>query len=286
MKRLIIMLTLLVICLVPSVAQAAAATASDAVVQIGQDVVVSADQTVDEVVVINADAHIAGRVIGNVLAVNGTIYLESGANVGGNTATLAGKVVNNGSEIISGTRIDLGNSINLSTLNQLRHLSVRPSWFSHLWSATSWWQLLTIILLGLLVNWMCPRPLQRTADALTADPAKSALYGVLAYLALIPLTLVLVITILGIPAIPVLWGGVALARLLGQVALGLVAGRYLIAQLRNSSLTEYVLPIGLLTLGLITMLPVVGGLASLFYGIVGFGAAVWTKFGTHPAFNN
>lgn len=291
MKRIIAISSLVIaLCLLPHLAVAAEpwtekaftflprATVSigpNNVVLSGQDAYVPENTQVENVVVFGANARISGQVRGDVVSIGGSVFLNSTAVVDGTAVAIGGKV-----EISEGARV-YGEqvSIGLSSLGQL--WPKIGSLGFHGWrSSFALGRLLLVVFIGWIVYWLFPRQVEQTASVLNTDPAKASLFGLLSYLAIIPLTILLVITLLGIPLVPILWLLVLIARLLGQVALGLLAGRWLAPYLKLEVADMALALLGLVVLALISFLPVIGGLASLFYGIVGFGAAVWTRLGT------
>jgi hypothetical protein len=253
----------------------------DNIVTIGRDVTLEANSyATNNVVVIGGSATIRGQVQENVVAVFGNIYLEQGAEVRGDAVAVFGSVIRQGDAQVYGESV----SVDIGSLNlkDLRFAGMR--WPMHsMWRGTgSIWRVFWVVMFGLIVMWVAPRAVAGVAPAVTSDPVKSVLYGLLGYLALVPLTIVLLISLLGIPLIPFLWLSVAAARLVGQVALGLVAGRYILRQTNSAQSQTVAVAIGLLVLGIITLIPVAGGFAGLFYSLVGFGAVVWTRFGRKP----
>jgi len=147
------------------------------------------------------------------------------------------------------------------------------------WGMKSVWQTLVVVALGWLMFTLFPAHTEKIAVAAQGEPLKAIVYGFLGYLALVPVTIMLAITILGIPIIPVLWAGVAVARLLGQVALGLLVGRALARSLNRDMIEAHYVILGLAVLGLSVAVPGVGGLVSLFCSLLGFGAVLWTRGG-------
>ena len=251
----------------------------DNIITIGKDVTVDANSFVtNNVVVVGGNATIRGQVQENVVVVFGNIYLEPGAVVRGDAVAVFGSVVRQGDAQVYGESV----SVDIGSLNirDMRFLGMRGG----MWTGTrSIWRVFWVVLLGLIVMWMAPRAVAGVSVAVAADPVKSLLYGLLSYLALIPMTIVMLISLLGIPLIPFLWLAVAVGRLLGQVALALIAGRYMLRQRHSGSQSDSVsVGVGLLVLGVITLIPVLGGFAGLFYSLVGFGAVVWTRFGRRP----
>lgn len=269
--------TIIALCLCFLALPAAAwAAQPDSLVISGRDAVVAAGETVTSVVVIAGDARIAGHVEEAVVAVGGSIYLEPGAVVEGDVVSLGGRIERQGDAKIEGQQVSLGSL-------SLQGLQIGSGWANWLRAGLSVWRLLAVLFLGAVLFWMCPRQLATVTEAVNGNPLRAVIFGGLGYLALIPLSIILLITILGIPLIPLIWLAMFAARLFGQVALGSLAGRWLGKSL-NWQLTPLALTLlGLLALGLLAALPVVGGLAGLFYGLVGFGAVLWTRFGTKPA---
>ncbi len=241
----------------------------------GQDAHVPADTQVENVVVFWADARISGRVSGEVVSIGGSIYLDSTAVVDGTAVAVGGTVELSPGAQVYGEQVSVG----LSALGGLwpRIGSLKLNRWRNSFAFS---RLLTIVFLGCIIFWLFPQPVERIAGTVNGNPAKASLFGLLAYLALIPLTILLVITILGIPLVPILWLLVFVARFIGQVALGLLAGRWLAPYLKLEVADMALALLGLVVLALVSFLPVVGGLASLFYGLVGFGAALWSRLGT------
>lgn len=241
----------------------------------GQDAHVPENTQVENVVVFGADARISGRVYGEVVSIGGSIYLESTAVVDGTAVAIGGAVELSPGAQVLGEQVSIG----LDSLDQLwprlgalGFLSLRHSF--------ALGRLLTVVFLGCITFWLFPQPVERITSTINFNPAKSTMFGLLAYLAVIPLTILFVITLVGIPLIPILWLLVFMARFIGQVALGLLAGRWLAPHLKLEVADMALALLGLTVLALVSFLPVIGGLASLFYGLVGFGAAIWSRLGT------
>lgn len=241
----------------------------------GQDAHVPANTQVENVVVFGANARISGRVLGEVVSIGGSVYLDSTAIVDGTAVAIGGTVELTPGAEVYGEQVSIG-------LNSLGQLWPRIGPFSfYRWRHSfAFGRLLMITFLGCIIYWLFQQPVERIASTVNLNPAKATLFGLLAYLALIPLTILFVITILGIPLVPILWLLVLVARLMGQVALGLLAGRWLAPYLKLEVGDMALALLGLVVLALVSFLPVIGGLASLFYGLVGFGAAIWSRLGT------
>ncbi len=251
------------------------------VILTGQDAHVPPNTQVENVVVVGANARIGGRVLGEVVCVGGSVYLDSTAVVDGTAVAIGGTVERSPGAQVYGEQVSVG----LGSLGQLWP-RIGPFGFNRWQHSFAFGRLLEVVFLGCIVSWLFQQPVERIASAINLNPAKATLFGLLAYLAVIPLTILFIITILGIPLVPILWLLVFVARFMGQVALGLLAGRWLAPFLKLEAADMALALLGLVVLALISFLPVIGGLASLFYGLVGFGAAIWSRLGTQlPVMN-
>lgn len=268
-KPLVVFLFLLML-LVPALGGAAA---QENIVTVGEDAEVPAGTVVSgNVVVFGATATIRGRVRENVVVILGNISLEEEAIVDGNVVAVGGSVRKKPTSQVGGESISLGVG-DLKFAPQMRFPYYRRL------GVGSLWRLLSLMFLGWVIYWLFPQLVGKIAVAVDSDPVKSVLYGLLAYLALVPLSIMLLITIIGIPTIPFLWIAVLVGRFIGQVALGLLAGRFLAQRLNQGFAEANQVVLGLFVLGVLTLVPVLGSLVSLFYSLLGFGAVVWTKFG-------
>jgi len=271
MKKLIIVLALLLM-LFPVVA---GASSQDSIIMLGKEAHVPAGNVLSgSVVVIGADAVIEGHVRDSVVVIFGNIRLEPNAIVDGSVVSVGGSLERKTGAQIGGEQVSLGlGDINIGNLPRI---NMPFRFFSPI---ASMWKVLSIVFLGWVVFWLFPAPILKIGDAAQAEPLKAVLFGLLGYVAIIPVSIIMLITILGIPLIPFVWLALLVGRFMGQVALGLIAGRYLAQKLNREMTDALVVVMGLLVLGLATIIPVVGGLASLFYSLLGFGAVIWTKFG-------
>ncbi len=99
----------------------------------------------------------------------------------------------------------------------------------------------------------------------------------------LPLTLLLVVLIVTIPAAVLVPIALAAAWTLGWIALGWFFGEKILDALKaQESLRVPVIAVavGTLLLALLSAVPLIGGLFGLVVGLVGLGAVVLTRFGT------
>jgi hypothetical protein len=130
-----------------------------------------------------------------------------------------------------------------------------------------------IVVLAFLIF---PVRVRAALDRVEHHPGLSAAVGVLALVAVIPVAVILFISLIGWPLIPVEFIAIFAGMLIGQAALGLLVGRRLLELVQPQHTPS---PLGALILGLVVIsaaeiLPVVGGLLTALLWLVGLGAAV------------
>ncbi len=116
------------------------------------------------------------------------------------------------------------------------------------------------------------------AASAVADPVKSLLAGLLGLLAQPFLSILLIVTVIGIPLVLVQVLGVLVAGVFGFTALAWWLGRQLPLQVsRGAAVLQ--LALGLAIIFLLTQIPFLGWLVWTAVVMVTFGAVVRTRFG-------
>ncbi|WP_254626347.1 polymer-forming cytoskeletal protein, partial [Myxococcus sp. CA039A] len=135
--------------------------------------------------------------------------------------------------------------------------------------------------LGFLGQMFFPARMKQVGDEIRARPVQSGLTGLFGVVAMIPLTVVLAITIIGIPAALVLWMAAPLAAALGFAAVASELGTRL-PVMRGRKTQAVVLALGLLVLMVVGAIPVLGAIVSTLVVLVALGAVIRTRFGYRP----
>ncbi|WP_342381839.1 hypothetical protein NVS55_19790 [Myxococcus stipitatus] len=135
--------------------------------------------------------------------------------------------------------------------------------------------------LGFLGQMFVPNRMKLLGDEIRARPLQSGLTGLFGMLAMIPLTVVLCVTIIGIPAAVLLWMAAPLAVALGFAAVASEVGAR-IPVMRGRKTQAIVLALGLLVTLVVGSVPVVGIIVSSLVALVGLGAVIRTRFGYRP----
>jgi cytoskeletal protein CcmA (bactofilin family) len=134
--------------------------------------------------------------------------------------------------------------------------------------------------LGFLGQMFFPARMKQLGEEIRRKPVQTGLTGLLGLLAMIPLTVVLCITIIGIPAVLVLWMAAPLAAALGYAAVASELGTRL-PLLRGRKTQAVVLALGLLVLMVVGAIPVLGAIVSFLIILMALGAVIRTRFGNN-----
>ena len=225
----------------------------------------------------------SARIHGNAVAVCGNLDVQEGASVGGDAVSVLGKLDLAKTDAVKGQVINVlaGSFPSLEPLKKffvecvlkMRPLAPSVGW---VWAVAA-----AFLLLYLLVALAFPRPVQNCVDELTRRPATTFLIGLLTKMLIPIVTLVLLVTGVGIFIVPFLSAAVLFAGIVGKVALLQYFGQQLGKQFsRGETLKPLVaLLIGAALLTVVYIVPVLGLLALLTTGLWALGAAVMALFG-------
>jgi hypothetical protein len=143
-----------------------------------------------------------------------------------------------------------------------------------------WWRIAwdAIVLVFFLIF---PVRSRMALDRLEQHPGLSAAAGLCGWVAVVPVMVLLAVTIVLIPLIPVEFVALAVACFVGQAALALLIGRrfYELLQPHATPSPLLALAIGLVLLTAAELVPAAGVLVTLLVGLVGLGAVILTFFG-------
>nr|WP_199732934.1 polymer-forming cytoskeletal protein [Corallococcus sp. CA031C] len=135
--------------------------------------------------------------------------------------------------------------------------------------------------LGFLGQMFFPARMKELGEEIRSRPGQNLTVGFVGTLALIPLTIVLCITLIGIPVAFALLVASMLGTALGYAAIASEVGTRL-PVMRGRKTQAVVLALGLAVLLLISHIPVLGVLLNLVLTPLAFGAVIRTRFGYHP----
>jgi len=183
-----------------------------------QDTMVPENQIVDEVIVIGGDATIAGIVSDAVIVFNGDVDLTSTAKVNGIVLVIGGKLRQEQGAVISDDVIHF--SLDTATKNSLLIGGglVVGTWLAQL--ATS----ILFILLSVLIVFVSKGRILALVDRVRRAPGSLLSIGFFSSLILIALSVVLLVTVIGIPLAVLIFMIMGLAFMYGTAILSMVIG--------------------------------------------------------------
>ncbi len=246
---LALVLTAVAICTVTASAKTLMIDRGDS--YFGENVVVAPDQVVQgDVTVFGGNAIIEGEVDGDVTVFGGTIEKAPGAVVTGHEQVYAGGL---GSLVpwAAGVSSIAADTAKITTL-------------------------LAYSFVVVLIFLIFPVRVRTALDRIEKHPGLSAATGVIALIASVPVAILLAISLVGIPLIPLEFVAIVACVLIGQSALGLLIGRRLFELVSPHTTPS---PLGALILGLVVLcaaeiLPVVGLFVVALVWTIGLGSAI------------
>ena len=259
---------------------AAIASADTSIFKIGSDVTIEKGQKIRNVVAIGGQITVSGAVEKNVVAIGGSAVLTK-------TAVVKGNVVSLGGVIVIATDAEVGGNlteINSSNLFETLTTALSSEWegWSWIFAVISLSIFLVILVLALLIAALLPKPVRIVSEAIHENTFKVILCGILGLVLIAPLALLLTISVVGIALIPLEVIVVVCSVLLGFIAVGRIIGGKVLRLFKRPN-PGIVLETfwGLLILWLIGWIPYIGWMVKASAIVIGLGAVLITRFGTH-----
>jgi len=268
------------------------------VLRVGQDYVLSQNETVRNVTVAFGSARIDGRVEGDLVVIFGPVTLGKSAVVegsfvviGGTADVAAGAIVRD--EVMAvGTSLDLppgfifgGEHVVIGTRAMGRWMESVVPWVTYglLWgrpivASIGWvWSVVGMFLLVyLLINLVAHEPVRATSEVLSTRPYGSFMTGLLVLLLAGPVSALLAVSIIGIAVIPFALAALVVAGFVGRVGVMRWLGQTVLPGDEPGSRAQALraFAIGFAIVTLIYMVPLLGFVAWALFGVLGLGAAV------------
>lgn len=267
------------------------------IVRMGGNVFVSADETVEEVVVLTGTATIEGRVERNVVVVLGMARLGSTAVVdgdlvvmGGSALVMPGATVNRSLVVVGGT-LDSAPEFTAGREQVIigpvafgeRAQSVLP-WISRglLWGRLivpelPWvWSVIGIFFaLYLAINAVFDGPVRACVQTLAQKPLSTFLTGLVVLSLAGPVSFILAVSVVGLAVVPFLWVTLLIGVIFGRVAVSRWIGSKVVREQPPASKLQAArsLTIGFTMIAAIYMAPILGLAAWAIFGVFALGAA-------------
>ncbi len=277
MKLGLVLLCMLCILLGPV---AAGAAEEKSIIKLGSDVTIEAGQKVRTVVTIGGQITVSGTVEKNVVAIGGSVVLTKTAVVEGNVISLGGVIVMGRDARVDGNLTEFNSSNLYETLTAA--LSTEWEGWSWIFAIISLSIFLVILVLALLTVALLPKPVRIISEAIRENTFKVVLCGLLGLVLIAPLALLLTISVVGIALIPLEVIVVACSIVLGFISVGQLIGSKALRLIKrpNPGMIRETLW-GLIILWIIGWIPYIGWMAKAVAIVIGLGAVLITRFGTH-----
>ncbi|MBI4788012.1 MAG: hypothetical protein HY782_13320 [Chloroflexi bacterium] len=253
------------------------------VVSFGGDVVIEEGARIDrDIVIFGGTVDVSGRVGRGITMFGGRVILQPGSVVerdvlvfGGSTDKREGAVVRGSFTRGSGIRQPFPGFSPFGGFNGFGFLA---DLFGGLVTA------LALAALGALILVFLPTQTQQVSNTAAQSAVPSLGVGCLTWLIAPPLIILFVLTCLGIPLAAILGILLAAAAVFGWIAVSLFIGEKLLRAFKTVTIVPIVaMLVGLLVLWLLTEVPILGGLITIFVASLALGAVVLTRFAARAA---
>jgi hypothetical protein len=234
---------------------------------LGDDIVIEAGKTVDAAIALGGDIDVYGTVEEAVVAIGGDVTIHSEGVVAGDAVSVGGQVFLSAGGTLEGDQVVVQSGRIGQALNPA-HFFTR---FYIPW-VLRFVSLMSLLSIVLIIALLFPNLITGPADRFRAAPGKALLIGVSAVVLFVPILILLIISIIGVPLIPILVFSYGLAYLVGYLLLGYLLGKRLLNAFQLETAT--VLMTALVGVGLvwfIGQIPFLGMLLKMIVFLSGLG---------------
>lgn len=254
-------------------------------VRLGRGAVINEGETVDHVVVIGGDLDVKGIVKDDTVIIGGNLNVASTGQVLGDTVVVLGKINKEFGSIVSENVVELSAgkwfhkkgwilpfagvcAIPAAGMIGLAGLIAVSSFFA----------------LFLLIAILFTNRVGNVSFYAQKHFWKSLLAGLISLLLVVPATLFLIVSIIGLPLVPLLFILISAATLFGFTAMSQLIGLKFFSAIKKPNKPMVVEVIaGFIIIGLIAFIPIIGWSIKFIIWLTGLGGAIATKFGTSKA---
>ncbi len=243
------------------------------------------DSAIDQAVLKDVGPNqIAGTVGRDVAVVIGDLVLEPSADIGRNVTVVSGTIEQKEGAIVRGRSVREPPSVRAPIAPPPPSLDVASSIASMIASIIRGFLFtLGLVAVGVFIVAVWPQQTSQVSQVARDSALPSLGVGCLTIIVALTLGIGLIVTLCGIPIAALLFLALALAWLVGWIALGEFTGRKVLEPLhvRDSLKTPIAaVVVGVILLTLIGLAPIIGWFATTIAATIGIGAVVLTRFGT------
>ncbi len=249
------------------------------IVKVGENVMVPENTLVRTAVAIGASVGVAGEIAEDAVAIGGSVVLGPTARVHGNVVSIGGNIKKDPEAKVAGQMKEVPMPQMFCSATDIG-TKVAPSAILAAQLFASLLTFLGILAIGIAAGFLFPKRVGWVAVSIENAPLKAFLWGLLWIALALPIALLLVVSIIGIPLVILEFVVYGVALVLGYIAVSQVLGKKLLASLRRYNqpmVTEIIWGIVLLTV--IGLIPVIGALVNLVVGTMAIGASWMSRLG-------
>lgn len=217
----------------------------------------------------------------DVVAFGGDVTLQKGARVGGDAVSFGGQVHKADGAQVRGEVVSMGSkSIGTTVARGAAMAAEENARDKGGPSGLAGFLLRFAVMFGLGFVFMmfAPQRVRLLEQEIQRAPVVDGAMGALGFIALIPATVILAITLIGIPVAVLLWPLVCLVSLMGLTALANLVGAR-VPVFKGKKTQALVLAVGVFALLLTAAIPVIGPLVLTVAACISFGAVLRTRLG-------
>ncbi|MDK2930350.1 MAG: hypothetical protein PWR07_481 [Bacillota bacterium] len=231
---------------------------------------------------IGSMVEVNGEVDGDVVSVGSTVFLGDNARVGGDVTSIGGSVQRSPGAIVRGSIHSGGIPFRFDFRGVTWPMRWRPwhmSWayFGFMWIL----RLVGALVLALVIVAIWPNHVAAVGASVETKLGRAVVIGLVAWLLFVPGMILLAITLIGIPLVPVWILFYVAAAAFGHAAVSVVVGDR-VGRLANANMTILVkVLVGALVLAALGLVPGLGAVVAIAVAVIGLGAVLDTRFGTN-----
>ena len=244
----------------------------------GRSLTIEANETVDKAVAIGGSVTVAGHVRRDAVAIGGSVTLLPGGHIGGDAVAIGGAVSVPEGATLEGDNVSLGGPVPTTVGSMTRWVVGGPHMFSTFRFGSRLVRAVLLFVIAVLIAAAFPGALRRVQTYLLDRPGFSALGGVAILLGFVPLCVLLAVSVIGIPLIPV-----AVMLLVALLLFGFAVSAAWLGE-RMPVGGEQKTPVravawGGAILALVGLVPLFGTMALVLVAAISAGATLLSRFG-------
>ncbi len=238
----------------------------------GENIAITKEEVVNNVVCINGNVTINGTVEENVLVLYGNVTLERDAVIKGELVVIGGTIEKSRNAKLEGGITSISEAQVTKISNSLKVYQPKtPLVFKFIFPILT----LSFFIVILLAVIIFPRTIGGISFIAESKPWKTLGVGIIASLLIIPTTILLLISLIGITLIPLFFIGLFITTFFGSVAIIQLIGKKTAGIFRAKGIPMvWETIVGLIVLHLLKLLPLFGGVVSIVVCTFALGSGV------------